>query len=97
MRTVFAALAATLTRDRDQALLFRDLATLRTDIPLFDNVDELRWNGPTPAFQPLAARLDAEAATLALEFPEGDVVAGTLELGEPVEAVFFGRPAAGRW
>ena len=54
-----AALAATLTRDRDRALLFRDLATLRTDIALFDNVDELRWNGPTSAFQPLAARLDA--------------------------------------
>jgi 5'-3' exonuclease len=54
-----AVLAATLTRDRDRALLFRDLATLRTDIDLFDNVDELRWSGPTPAFKPLAARLDA--------------------------------------
>jgi 5'-3' exonuclease len=54
-----AALAATLQRDRDQAFLFRDLATLRTDITLFDTVDQLRWNGPTPAFKPLAARLDA--------------------------------------
>jgi 5'-3' exonuclease len=54
-----AALAATLARNRDQAFLFRDLATLRTNIALFDNVDELRWNGPTPAFQPLAALLDA--------------------------------------
>jgi len=54
-----AALAATLTRDREQALLFRDLATLRTDIPLFDNVDALRWAGPTPAFAPLAKQLDA--------------------------------------
>jgi 5'-3' exonuclease len=54
-----AALAATLVRDRDQALLFRDLATLRTNIALFDTVDQLRWNGPTPAFQSLAARLDA--------------------------------------
>jgi 5'-3' exonuclease len=54
-----AALAATLARDRDQALLFRNLATLRTDIVLFDTVDELRWKGPTPAFQSLAARLDA--------------------------------------
>src|SRR5438477_3189054 len=58
-----AALAATLARDRDQALLFRDLATLRTDIALFDNVDELRWNGPTPAFAELAARLDAAVTT----------------------------------
>jgi len=54
-----AELAATLARDLDQALLFRDLATLRTDIALFDTVDELRWNGPTPAFQSMAARLDA--------------------------------------
>ena len=53
------ALAATLARERDRALLFRTLATLRTDIPLFDSVDELEWKGPTPAFAPLGARLDA--------------------------------------
>ena len=29
------------------------------DIDLFDAVDELRWKGPTPAFQSLATRLDA--------------------------------------
>ena len=39
----------------------------------------------------VAARLDCEAASLALEFPDGDIVAGTIELGEPVETVFFGR------
>lgn len=54
-----AALAATLARDRDDALLFRDLATLRTDIPLFDSVDALRWHGPTPAFSALAERFQA--------------------------------------
>jgi 5'-3' exonuclease len=54
-----SALAATLARERDRALLFRTLATLRTDIPLFDDVDQLRWNGPTPALDSLAARLDA--------------------------------------
>jgi 5'-3' exonuclease len=54
-----SALADTLSREREQALLFRTLATLRTDIALFDDVDELRWNGPTPAFADLAARLDA--------------------------------------
>jgi 5'-3' exonuclease len=54
-----SALAATLSRERERALLFRTLATLRTDIPLFDNVDQLRWSGPTPAFAALAARLDA--------------------------------------
>jgi 5'-3' exonuclease len=53
-----ATLAATLTRDRDRALLFRDLATLRTDIDLFDAVDDLRWKGPTPAFQTRAKQLD---------------------------------------
>jgi 5'-3' exonuclease len=40
------ALADTLSRERDRALLFRTLATLRTDIALFTDVDELRWNGP---------------------------------------------------
>jgi len=54
-----SALAATLTRELDRALLFRTLATLRADIPLFDDVDDLRWNGPTPTFTDLAARLDA--------------------------------------
>ena len=53
------ALAQTLARERDRAFLFRDLATLRSDISLFESVDDLRWNGPTPAFAPLAARLDA--------------------------------------
>jgi 5'-3' exonuclease len=54
-----AALAATLTRERELALLFRDLATLRTDIPVFGDVEELRWKGPTPGFQALAKQLDA--------------------------------------
>ena len=57
-----AALARTLERERDRALLFRDLATLRTDIPLFASIDELQWRGPTDAFAPLAARLDAATA-----------------------------------
>ncbi|MFL5499987.1 MAG: 5'-3' exonuclease H3TH domain-containing protein [Gemmatimonadaceae bacterium] len=35
---------------RERALLFKDLATLRTEAPLFSNVDELEWRGPTPAF-----------------------------------------------
>jgi 5'-3' exonuclease len=54
-----SALAATLMRERERALLFRTLATLRTDIALFDDVDQLRWNGPTASFDALAARLDA--------------------------------------
>jgi 5'-3' exonuclease len=53
-----ARLALTLVRERDRAFLFRDLATLRTDIPLFESVDDLRWTGPTPAFAERAAQLD---------------------------------------
>jgi 5'-3' exonuclease len=53
------ALARVLSTDREQVLLFRRLATLRTDIPLFNDVDQLRWTGPTPKFESLASRLDA--------------------------------------
>ena len=42
---------------RDLALLFKKLATLRTDAPLFGNVDELAWRGPTASFPSFAARL----------------------------------------
>jgi 5'-3' exonuclease len=56
-------LALTLARERDRAFLFRDLATLRTDIPLFTSIDALEWTGPTDAFPPLAARLDAAVQT----------------------------------
>jgi 5'-3' exonuclease len=41
-------LAQILQRDMDRALLFRDLATLRTDIPLFGDVESLRWSGRSP-------------------------------------------------
>ena len=57
-----ATLADTLERDRKKALLFRTLATLKTDIPLFKKVEELRWNGPTPAFDAIGRLLD-EAVT----------------------------------
>jgi len=42
---------------RDLALLFKNLATLRTDAALFGEVDELRWRGPTDAFAAWAERL----------------------------------------
>jgi 5'-3' exonuclease len=54
-----AALAQTLQRDRPLATLFRELATLRTDIATFDTVDALEWTGPRPEFAELAARFDA--------------------------------------
>ena len=53
-----AALSVTLEKERALAMLFRDLATLRTDIPVFDSVDGLEWKGPTPAFDRFKARFD---------------------------------------
>ena len=58
------ALSSRLIAEMDRALLFRVLATLRTDIPLFESVNQLQWNGPTPAFTPMAARLDYAAGKL---------------------------------
>ena len=54
-----STLSQTLSRDRDRALLFRTLATLRTEIALFEDVEQLRWNGPTPDYPAFATRLDA--------------------------------------
>jgi 5'-3' exonuclease len=48
-----------LGEERQLALLFKTLATLRTDAPLFPNVDELRWRGPTKTFAEWTERMDA--------------------------------------
>ncbi|HUU35021.1 MAG TPA: 5'-3' exonuclease H3TH domain-containing protein [Vicinamibacterales bacterium] len=56
-------LAATLKRDRALALRFRELATLRTDVPVFDTVDELAFRGPGPEYRALRQRLDAAIRT----------------------------------
>ncbi len=48
-----------LQKQHKQALLFKQLATLRTDAKLFDNVDQLRWNGPTPDFSAFATKAGA--------------------------------------
>jgi 5'-3' exonuclease len=50
-----------LAQKREQALLFKRLATLRTDAPLFSDVEQLRWRGPTPAFADLATKMGAPA------------------------------------
>jgi 5'-3' exonuclease len=48
----------------ERALLFKNLATLRTDAPLFSDVEELRWNGPTASFAAVVERVgDAHLAT----------------------------------
>ncbi len=49
--------AEVLADNRDRALLFKRLATLRTDAPLFRDVDELRWRGPKDAFTAWTARI----------------------------------------
>jgi len=51
--------AEVLGERREQALLFKRLATLRSDAPLFDDVDQLRWRGPTDAFDAWTQRMDA--------------------------------------
>ena len=48
-----------LGKQRKLALLFKNLATLRTDAPLFKKVEALRWRGPTPAFAAWAKRMKA--------------------------------------
>jgi hypothetical protein len=52
-------LAATLRENFDHATLFKDLATLRVDRALLPDVSALRWQGPTPEFDRVCARLDA--------------------------------------
>ena len=54
-----AALSQTLAQEREQAFLFRTLATLRTDAAVVEDVEELRWKGPTERFAALAAQFDA--------------------------------------
>jgi 5'-3' exonuclease len=50
---------AVLGERRDPALLFKQLATLRTDAPLFRNVDELQWRGATNSFESWTERMAA--------------------------------------
>src|SRR6185295_10527366 len=44
---------------RAEALLFKQLATLRADLPLFDDVEALRWMGPTAKFEAIAKKMEA--------------------------------------
>jgi len=52
-------LAESLFRSWEDALLFRTLATLRFDAPVFESADELKWEGPRPEFEKLCERLRA--------------------------------------
>jgi 5'-3' exonuclease len=60
------ALAASLRERRDEAALYRLLATLRTDVPLTEDLEALRWKGPDPALSDLCRELgDDELAARA--------------------------------
>ena len=48
-----------LGKQRKVALLFKNLATLRTDAKLFKNIEKLRWRGPTPAFAAWTQKMEA--------------------------------------
>jgi hypothetical protein len=52
-------LAGVLTENRDDAVLFKELATLRVDRSLLARVEELRWGGPTRDFARVCADIDA--------------------------------------
>ncbi|MCB9887296.1 MAG: flap endonuclease [Planctomycetes bacterium] len=55
-----AGLAAVLAERRADALLYRRLATLRTDVPLAETLDDLRWRGPRAEFEPFCRSIGAE-------------------------------------
>jgi 5'-3' exonuclease len=63
-------LARTLAAERDHAFLFRELATLRTDIALFDDVEALHWTGPSADFEAVAKRLQAAVTVPGSRKPE---------------------------
>jgi 5'-3' exonuclease len=50
-----SALAEQLAAHYEEALLYRQLATLRTDVPIAESLEELRWRGPGHGFDRLAA------------------------------------------
>ena len=63
--------------DRERALLFKKIATLRADAPLFHDVEELRWRGGTPSFAATAGkigdpRLDSRVRDLENRLAPGD-------------------------
>jgi 5'-3' exonuclease len=59
------ALAATLAARRDEAMLFKDLATLREDRSVLPDTDALRWTGPTEVFAEVCERIDARGLAAA--------------------------------
>jgi len=53
------ALSESLFNAWDEALLFRKLATLRLDVPVFETIEELRWQGPKASFDEHCGRMNS--------------------------------------
>ena len=77
--------------ERDHALLFKTLATLRTDAPLFADVDEMEWKGPTAGFADWATRIDDKRLLARAEGAIGKREGGKREAGsgstEPLQSI----------
>ena len=56
----YMTLAETLRARRAEAELYRRLATLRTDVPIKEELDDLRWDGPTADLEPLCREIGFE-------------------------------------
>jgi len=76
-------LATSLFDHWDEALLFRTLATLRLDAPVFDSVDDLRWAGPRPELKGFAPDLFERALSLAGERARHAAASVTARLAAP--------------
>ena len=63
-----------LKEKHQEALLFKDLATLRTDAPLFDDVEELRWKGATKEFAQFAENIGEPGLLVRVQKLEKQVV-----------------------
>jgi len=54
-------LAEALFGSWEEALLYRKLATLREDVPVFNTIEDLRWKGPEAEFEKYCRRLQSDA------------------------------------
>ena len=75
-----------LSGDRDNALLFKNLATLRTNAPLFSDVDQLEWRAPTPAFPEWADKIADERLSKRLTTLVSRRVSASMDRGEEAQA-----------
>jgi hypothetical protein len=58
---------------RGLAVLFKELATLKTDAPLFEDVDELQWRGATPEFEAVTKKIENPRLLMKVRKLEGSL------------------------